>query len=57
MVKGDKALPNNKKALKIYQELYKINMPLLVVVLFAINFSIVNSTLFTHLLSSKSFIL
>ncbi len=57
MVKGDKALPNNKKALKIYQELYKINMPLLVVVLFAINFSIVNGTLFTHLLSSKSFIL
>ena len=46
MVKGNKTLPNNKKALKIYQELYKINMPLLVVVLFAINFSIVNSTLF-----------
>ncbi len=46
MVKGNKALLNTKKALKLYQELYKINTPLLVVILFAISFSIVNSILF-----------
>ena len=44
MVKSDKTLLN--KVLRLYQELYKINIPLIVVVLFAIAFSIVNGILF-----------
>ena len=46
MVKCNKTLLNIKKVLRLYQELYKINIPLLVVVLFAIAFSIVNGILF-----------
>jgi len=45
MVKSNKTLLNIK-VLRLYQELYKINMPLIVVVLFAIAFSIVNGILF-----------
>ena len=44
MVKSNKTLLN--KVLRLYQELYKINIPLIVVVLFAIAFSIVNGILF-----------
>ena len=46
MVKCNKTLLNIKKVLRLYQELYKINIPLIVVVLFAIAFSIVNGILF-----------
>ena len=46
MVKCNKTLLNIKKVLRLYQELYKINIPLVVVVLFAITFSIVNGILF-----------
>ena len=46
MVKCNKTLLNIRKVLRLYQELYKINIPLLVVVLFAIAFSIVNGILF-----------
>jgi copper resistance protein C len=45
MVKSNKTLLNIK-VLRLYQELYKINIPLIVVVLFAIAFSIVNGILF-----------
>ena len=45
MVKSNKTLLNIK-VLRLYQELYKINIPLIVVVLFAITFSIVNGILF-----------
>ena len=46
MVNCKKTLLNIKKVLRLYHELYKINMPLIVVVLFAIAFSIVNGILF-----------
>ena len=46
MVKCNNTLLNIKKVLRLYQELYKINIPLIVVVLFAIAFSIVNGILF-----------
>ena len=47
MIKINKALLNNKKVLRSYQELYKINIPLIVVVvLFVIAVSIVNGILF-----------
>ena len=46
MVNCNKTLLNIKKVLRLYHELYKINMPLIVVVLFAIAFSIVNGILF-----------
>ncbi len=46
MVKCNKTLLNISKVLRLYQELYKINIPLVVVVLFAIAFSIVNDILF-----------
>jgi copper resistance protein C len=43
MVKGNKVLSNNKKALMLYQEeLYRISLRLLIVVLFAIALCIVN---------------
>ena len=45
MVESNKTLLNIK-VLRLYQELYKINIPLIVVVLFAIAFSIVNGILF-----------
>jgi methionine-rich copper-binding protein CopC len=48
MVKGNETLQNNKKALMLYQELYKTNILSLVVlvVLFAIFLSIANGILF-----------
>jgi len=48
MVKGNETLQNNKKALMLYQELYKANILSLVVlvVLFAIFLSIANGILF-----------
>ena len=48
MVKDNEALQNNKKALTLYQELYRTNILslLVVVVLFAIFLSIVNGILF-----------
>jgi len=48
MVKGNETLQNNKKALMLYQELYKSNILSLVVlvVLFAIFLSIANGILF-----------
>ena len=43
MVKGNKVLSNNKKALMLHQEeLYRINLSSLVAVLFATSFCIVN---------------
>jgi copper resistance protein C len=51
MVKGNKVLLNKRKALKLYQESYKLNIPLLVVVLFVISFSIVNGILFLPIYS------
>jgi copper resistance protein C len=46
MVRGNKILLNKKKVLTLYRELYKLNISLLVVVLFVISFSIVNGILF-----------
>ncbi|WP_458719396.1 copper resistance CopC family protein [Candidatus Nitrosocosmicus sp. R] len=46
MVKCNKTLLNIKKVLRLYQELYNINIPLVIIVLFAIAFSIVNGILF-----------
>jgi methionine-rich copper-binding protein CopC len=43
MVKGSKVLSNNKKALVLYQEeLYRVNLSLLIAVLFVISFCIAN---------------
>jgi copper resistance protein C len=46
MSRGIRALLNNKKALKLYQEISKINIPLSIVVLFAITFSLFDGILF-----------